>query len=79
MEIELGRKYRLKVLPDKRDYRKIDTGAGFVGSMWEFRGCILVVTDVPEEGNPILRLPNGEDYYFSPNWLEPVNKFKGNK
>ena len=47
MKIELGRKYRLKVLPDKRDYRKIDTGAGFVGPMWEFRGCVLVVTGVP--------------------------------
>ena len=78
MKIKLGGKYRLKVLPEVEDYDKIDTGAGFIKEMWEFRGRVLVATRIGPL-NPMLRMPNDEEYYFSPNWLEPVNKFKGNK
>lgn len=78
MEFKVGGKYRLKVLPTAEAYKVVDTGAGFVEEMWEFRGEVLTVTRTAAI-NPRLLLPSGEEFYFSPNWLEPVNKFKGNK
>lgn len=78
MVFKVGEKYRLKVFPTEEDYEEIDTGAGFVEEMLEFSGKVLTVTHVTK-GNPVLLLPSGEEFYFSPNWLEPVNRFKGNK
>lgn len=79
MGFKLGGRYTLKVLPSVEDYEEIDTGAGFIEEMWQFRGHALLVTGAYNGSNPRLSLPNGNEWYFSPNWLEPVNKFKGNK
>ena len=79
MEFKVGDKYILKPMANLGDYEKCDTGAGWISGMGEFIGQVHVVARQRVTGNPYLRNPGGYEYFYSPNWLKRVPKFKGNK
>lgn len=81
MKFKVGDTWVLKQLGSgsREEYEEVDTGAGWLDEMEDSIGQIHVVTRAPALGNPVLRDPLGNEFFYSPNWLEPAKKFKGNK
>lgn len=76
---EVGDKVRLKVMTQEEFY-ECDTNAGMLSLMLRFVGKIHTVVQSGGGGmNYRLENPSGDEYYYSPNWIEPAVKFKGNK
>lgn len=79
MKFKIGEMVRLKRMTYD-EFDACDTNAGFLLCMLEYVGEPHEVKYVHgDTGNLCLEAPNGQEYYYSPNWIEPLVKFKGNK
>lgn len=77
-KFKVGDKVRLKNMT-RDEFDGCDTGAGMLTQMLEFAGQVHTVIYVADGVNYRLENPIGDEFFYSPNWIEPVTKFKGNK